>query len=118
MNVVQPLLQFQSQLKTWHWMTKSFAQHNAFGDAYEAISDKIDDFVEVYFGRYGREALAGVTLSIRALIDEATVTSLLNEFRLYLTGMDREIKSATDLLAIRDDILGEVNHLAYRLTLA
>lgn len=117
MTVVQPLLQFQSQLKTWHWLTKSFAQHNAFGDAYNAISDKIDDFVEVYFGRYGREALAGVTLSIRALVDDATVTALLNEIKLYLTGMDREIGSASDLLAIRDDILGEVNHLVYRLSL-
>lgn len=117
MNVVQPLLQFQSQLKLWHWMTKSFAQHEAFGEAYEALSEKIDEFVEVFFGRYGREALKDVNLGLKASVEDSTIISILSGMRAYLAGMDKDLKEATDLLAIRDDMLGEVNHLVYRLSL-
>jgi hypothetical protein len=117
MNVVQPLLQFQTQLKLWHWMTKSFAQHKAFNKAYEEISDSIDTFVEVFFGRYGREALKDVNLGLKASVEDATIISILTGMRNYLAGMDKDLKGATDLLAIRDDILGEVNHLVYRLSL-
>jgi len=117
MNVVQPLLQFQSQLKLWHWMTKSFSQHSGFGDAYEAVSERVDDFVEVFFGRYGRETLRDVNLSLKASVEDTTIITILTGMRNYLAGMDKELKGATDLLAIRDDILGEVNHLVYRLSL-
>ena len=117
MNVVQPLLQFQSQLKLWHWMTKSFSQHSGFGDAYEALSEQIDEFVEVFFGRYGREALKDVNLGLKASVEDSTIITVLSAMRAYLAGMDKDLKGATDLLAIRDDMLGEVNHLVYRLSL-
>jgi len=117
MNVVQPLLQFQTQLKLWHWMTKSFSQHKAFNKAYEEISDLIDTFVEVFFGRYGREALKDVNLGLKASVEDSTIITILSAMRAYLAGMDKDLKGATDLLAIRDDILGEVNHLVYRLSL-
>jgi hypothetical protein len=117
MNVVQQLLQFQSQLKLWHWMTKSFAQHEAFGDAYEAISGQIDEFIEVFFGRYGREALKDVNLGLKASVEDSTIITILTGMRNYFAGMDKDLKGATDLLALRDDMLGEVNHLVYRLSL-
>lgn len=36
-----------------HWKTKSYAEHIAIGDLYDAIVDKIDEIVEVYQGKYG-----------------------------------------------------------------
>jgi len=36
-----------------HWNTKSFAQHSALGDLYDAIIDDIDEIVETYQGKYG-----------------------------------------------------------------
>jgi DNA-binding ferritin-like protein len=118
MQITAPLLQFQSQLKVWHWMTKSFAQHQAFGDAYEALSDSVDEFVETYFGRYGREPLAGIVVSLKTTVDASTVAAVIAEFKVYLGGLTGELREATDLLNMRDDILGEVDHLLYRLSLA
>jgi len=118
MNVTQPLLQFQNQLKMWHWMTKSFAQHSAFGDAYDAIGDKVDEFVEVYFGRFGREAVGGVTLSIKAQVEDKLIQSIISEFKMYLADMTKELASSSELLALRDDLLAECNHLLYRLSLS
>ena len=36
-----------------HWRTKSYAQHVALGEFYEAITELTDGFVEAYQGRYG-----------------------------------------------------------------
>lgn len=36
-----------------HWASKSYAQHMALGDFYDAIIDKIDAIVEAYQGAHG-----------------------------------------------------------------
>ena len=50
----------QGQLKVLHWQTESFAEHNAFGDIYEALEDKLDRLIEVYSGKYQRPKFGGV----------------------------------------------------------
>jgi DNA-binding ferritin-like protein len=116
MEIILPMLQFQSQLKAWHWLTRSFSQHKAFGDAYDALSESVDTFVETYFGRYGRETAGGFVLNIKAETDPKTVQALIGDFKQYLSNMDKEIRDGSDLLNIRDEILGEVDHLIYMLT--
>jgi len=114
MNVIQPMLQFHAQLKAFHWLTTSFAKHNAFGDAYEVLEDKIDTFVETYFGRFARETFVAAALGIRG--DANNPMECISEFKVYLVSMNRELADAPDLLAIRDDILGEVDRLIYMLS--
>lgn len=36
-----------------HWNTKSYAQHMALGELYEAIVEQVDDLVESYQGEFG-----------------------------------------------------------------
>ena len=36
-----------------HWQTKSFSNHMALGEFYEALPGLIDEFVEAYQGKYG-----------------------------------------------------------------
>lgn len=36
-----------------HWKTKSYAQHMALGDFYDALIDQIDNIVESYQGAFG-----------------------------------------------------------------
>lgn len=116
-SVIQPMLQFQSQLKVFHWNTTSFSQHNAFGKAYDEIGEHIDDFVETFIGVYGRtEAEQTFSLAIKPLFTGNSTDTILNEFSTYLKSMTGVIDN-TDLLNIRDSILGEVNHLKYMLTL-
>ncbi len=47
MKIIVPLVQFQQQLRVFHWQTESYAQHKALGKAYEALDGLIDSFVEV-----------------------------------------------------------------------
>lgn len=51
---VTEIFRIQMQLKMLHWQTKSFAEHTAFGDAYDTLNDLIDKFIESAQGKYGR----------------------------------------------------------------
>ena len=117
MNVIGPLIQFQQQMRVFHWQTDSFAQHKAFGKIYGALDDLIDSFVESYMGKFGR-ARPTITyhIELKSLTGSSVVDEVLNRFIDYLGSMSGENLS-TDLLNIRDSILGEVHTLKYLLTL-
>ena len=116
---VKFLLEVQLQFKINHWQTKEFSRHNAFGGIYDALGDLIDRFVEESMGKYGRFVLD----------DESKTINLQNLAELDLKGMLKTTKDAliqfteefeptdTNLMNIRDEILGEVNKLQYLLTL-
>ena len=52
--IVTNLLTLHNQLKIHHWQTKSYAEHQALGGVYDEFSDLIDQFIEVFMGKYGR----------------------------------------------------------------
>ncbi len=116
---VKFLLEVQVQFRINHWQTKAFARHNAFGGIYDVLGDLIDRFVEESMGKYGRFELD----------DESKTINLQNLSELDLKGMLKTTKDAliqftdefeptdTNLMNIRDEILGEVNKLQYLLTL-
>lgn len=117
MNFTLFLLLMQNQIRIYHWQTKSFAEHKAFDGAYEAIGDLADRFMEAHMGRYGRKEeatplpLTNYTDGNYADMIDKFISVLENEFPKHLNELD------TDLLNIRDEILGELNKLKYLLTL-
>ena len=119
-KVLSPLVQFQQQLRVFHWQTDSYAQHKAFGKAYEALDGLIDGFIENFMGKYGKLEAEGGKYDIELHnLKDAKVDTVLNEFLDYLDTFNDELdeKKDTDLLNIRDEIKGEVNTLKYLLTL-
>ena len=116
MNVIGPLIQFQQQLRIFHWQTESYAQHKAFGRIYESLDGLVDSFVETYMGKFGR-AKPTLTYYIELKsLNGNVVNDVLDGFVGYLDDMNNENLS-TDLLNIRDSILGEVHTLKYLLSL-
>ncbi len=115
---INELLQIQQQLRVFHWQTKSYARHVAYGEAYSSLSDLIDSFVEVHMGKYGRFVLAEESIEIRNLND-ATLGEFLNATVNFLCSCSLQLdpKADTDLLNIRDEMLAVVNKLKYLLTL-
>jgi len=115
-NVIGPLIQFQQQLRIFHWQTESYAQHKAFGRIYESLDGLVDSFVETYMGKFGR-AKPTLTYYIELKsLNGNVVNDVLDGFVGYLDDMNNENLS-TDLLNIRDSILGEVHTLKYLLSL-
>ena len=117
MNVITPLVQFQQQIRIFHWQSDTYAQHKAFGKLYESLDDLVDTFIETYMGIFGKSKPTNQFKFVLEPFFEENVTSILNEFDGYLKDMSYELEDHTDLLNIRDSILGEVNKLRYLLTL-
>jgi hypothetical protein len=118
MNVISPLIQFQQQLRIFHWQTDSYAAHKAFGKTYEAMDGLIDSFVETYMGAFGRsKPTTTFQIYLKPLIDYSMVDETLEDFEFYLKNMDKEIPDKSDLLNIRDEMLGAINTLRYLLSL-
>ncbi len=117
---VQFLLESQMQLRILHWQTKGFARHKAFGETYSDLDGLIDDFVEISMGKYGRFSLSDSekTLNLKN-ITELELGLFLKTMKGKLIEMTSQLSSDkdTDLLNLRDEMLGLVNKLSYLLTL-
>jgi len=121
MNFITNLLTMHNQFKVYHWQTQkkigSYAQHQAFGTAYDDLTDKIDDFIEIYQGKRGViMGKNGFNINLKNLDDNPNV--FIDEFINYLTvhvtnALDP--KADTDLLNIRDEMLAILNQTKYRL---
>jgi hypothetical protein len=119
MKYIKNLLTILNQLKVYHWQTTSYAQHKALGKAYDALNGLIDQYIEVYMGKYGRiEAKGGSTTVDLFNTDQLPVDGFVNNAIEYLVNLEIPDQNAdTDLMNIRDEMLAELNRLKYLLTL-
>jgi DNA-binding ferritin-like protein len=114
------LLKLQNQLRILHWQTESYAEHKAFGKAYDDLDELIDELVEVYQGKRGRIKYDSPVELNLVNYDEISIMNVLEQFQEYLEVTFTAIvdpSKDTDLLNIRDAILGTINRLKYLLTL-
>ena len=121
-HIVSMFLQMLNTVKLYHWKTTSFAQHKATDELYSQLNESIDTFVETMLGKSGSRVNLTGTKSI-PLLDYTELSGFKKEveqYKHYLIGMtnDEILKngSNTDLLNIRDEILGHLNQFTYLLT--
>jgi DNA-binding ferritin-like protein len=112
-------LGLQSQLKICHWQTANFGWHEAFGNIYNELDDLIDEFVEAAMGKYGRPELSDDEKVIEINnISDLDLEAMMKTVREALVQLEDNFEeSDTDLMGIRDDILGKINKLSYLITL-
>jgi hypothetical protein len=110
----------RDQIKLYHWQTTSHARHKATDAVIKELDERIDSFVEIYFGKYGRSRVGSATntVAVKNLGDAAAVRFVKDSIA-YLAGPLTKSLSArdTDLLNIRDEMLGNLNQLLYLFTL-
>ncbi len=118
-EIIITLVEIQTQFRFLHWQTTSYAKHQAYGGIYSDLNDLIDTFVEACMGKHGRPEYPGgyqingvdtKELSLQSFIDETC------SFLISLTDHFDPSKDS-DLLNLRDEMLGGVNKLKYLLTL-
>lgn len=118
---IQFLFEIRNQIKLYHWQTYEHARHIATDKYLESLDKHIDYFVEVSMGKYGRPRVttATATITLKNMTEKAAAVYL-NAARSYLQGtFSKTINPKdTDLLNIRDEILGDLNQLAYLFTLS
>lgn len=117
---VQYFLEIQSQFKIMHWQTKGYARHNAFGSIYGTLDGLVDTFVEIAMGKFGRFVLEGNDKSLNLdNLQDINIVDFLQEIKRFLISLSNELdpNNDTDLINLKDEMLGEINKLAYLLTL-
>jgi hypothetical protein len=53
-DIILKLLQVREQIQVLHWQTRNKGRHNTYDDYFSDLSEHIDEFAEVYQGKYGR----------------------------------------------------------------
>jgi hypothetical protein len=110
----------QQQFRMLHWQTKSYAKHNAYGGIYESLDGLIDEFIETYMGKYGRVTFENGEGTITLKNTESLDLNLfIKENISWLKGLTQKLnpENDSDLLNIRDEVMGSLNKLRYLLTL-
>ena len=117
-DIVTHLLTIRNQVKLYHWQTGSFARHTATDNLTTALDTNIDAFVESYMGRYGRPKVSG-SIKLHNFSESAARAFVAKETKYLSSELPRKIgKNDTDLLNLRDTILGDLTKVLYLFTLA
>jgi DNA-binding ferritin-like protein len=118
-QIIIELLTIQNQFRIYHWQTKSFSRHKAFGKIYSNLEDLIDNFVEICMGKHGRpDFTGGVSLLVSDIkeLDPVNFSDAVVEFLIDLDNKYDQTKDS-DLLNVRDEMMALINRLKYLLTL-
>lgn len=118
-HIVKVFLEVLNMVKLYHWKTHSYAQHKATDELYERLNENIDKFVEILLGK--DESRIKMLEKRIDLVDAKNVKdfkSRIYEYRTFLTDINMyfDAKRDSDLLSLRDEILGDVNQFLYLMT--
>lgn len=115
-------LSILNQIRVFHWQTKSFAEHEALGKLYESLDGLVDEFVEVFSGRYGAVPKASEVFDAKArnYVSNEDTKAYLDKIADYLGGEVNDFleEEGTELANIRDEMLAAVNRTKYLLGLS
>jgi len=117
-KIVMFFFELQLNIKLYHWTTESYSNHKATNKLFENISDLIDSFVEKYMGAFSRPVMkSGSSVPIQNMTKTKYI-KLLKQAQDYLRGdLEKVIAKNSELLNIRDEMLGEIDQSLYFATL-
>ena len=102
--------------KLYHWNTISYSRHMA-SDRFDGILEGIvDKFMEVFIGKYQIKPMIHKLSIEDSFINDKGIESAYKQARDILSQMQNSI-SDTDLLNIRDELVGEINKNLYLFSL-
>lgn len=118
--IVENFIEMLNTIKLYHWNTHSYAQHKATDELHEKLSDHVDKFVEILLGK--DESRIDKLAERTTLVHSKHTGSFKHQiyhYREYLIEMNKcfDAKSDSDLLNVRDEILGDLNQFLYLMTL-
>lgn len=118
-KIVLFFFELQMNVKLYHWTTESYSNHKATNKLLKKLSDLIDSFIEKYMGAFTRPVMkSGSSIPIQNMTKSKYI-KLLKQAQEYLRGdLDKMISKNTELLNIRDEMLGELGQSLYFATLS
>ena len=118
-SVKQELIEFffclKNNLYLYHLSTYSYSRHIAVSNLLDSFDTLIDKFLEIYFGKYGRpDQFTNVKLELNKLSDPEAFMELASYIEYLNVTIPVLINPKdTDLLNIRDEMVGILNNTKY-----
>jgi hypothetical protein len=118
--ILTTLVGAADQYKILHWQTKSFSQHESFDKVVDSLRENTDELIEAFQGRYGRIISSSSfklnlenysTIEAGLAYTDKLIGFLVETFPTLIS------PKCTDLLNIRDEILGNLYQLKFLLSL-
>lgn len=122
-DVTVKFLELLIMIKLFHWKTLSYATHKATDELYSKLNEHIDTFIEILLGKtkIRTNLLNKHKISLIDLSNKEQLSKRINLYKSYMINLSNNSfirsMSNTDLLNVRDEILGDLNQFLYLLTL-
>lgn len=119
-HIAHVLLGIRNQVKVYHWNTFSYARHKASDDLTSELDDHIDKFMEVYIGKYDRPRYGTSSKIILRNFDDVKMKKFIEDcINWFLKDLPKMLNAErdTDLLNLRDEIVGDLNKILYLFSL-
>jgi DNA-binding ferritin-like protein len=124
-KIVSTFLCMLNTVKLYHWSTVHYSTHKATDELYSGLSSKIDTFVETMFGKESiavrQKVLQMSSIHIHSMQTNKDFKNETEQYKSFLINLTNNktfnIQKNTDLMNMRDDILGSLNQFLYLLTL-
>jgi len=122
-EITMTFLEMLLMIKLYHWKTYSYPTHKATDELYSKLNENMDHFIEVLLGKSGQriDLMKQKNIPLVDLSSPEGLKKKIQLFKGYLISLNNnkamKQMSNTDLLNIRDEILGDLNQFLYLLTL-
>ena len=128
------ILRFMEMLNTikiYHWSTLSYPTHKATDELHEKLSELVDSFIEKYIGHLSRRSEGGSSTTGVPVFKKGAAAAVgfcecksleifckkLDEYISYMEGLTQRLDGYTDLVNIRDEMVGAMAQALYLLRL-
>ena len=111
-NTLDKMLEILMLIKIYHWKTNIYSAHKATDELYSTLNEHMDKFVEIWLGKNNKKFNANMNISVTYISNKKKFSHKIKSFIQHLEGLVLD----SDLLTVRDDIVGELNKFLYLLT--
>jgi hypothetical protein len=123
-------LELLNTIKIYHWSTLSYPTHKATDELHEKLSELVDSFIEIYIGHCARGKGGGSGVPVFRFKSEKAASiefcecksldafcKVLDDNIVHLEGLTERLNGYTDLVNIRDEMVGALAQALYLLRL-
>ena len=125
-------LELLNTIKIYHWSTLSYPTHKATDELHDKLSELVDSFIEIYIGHCARGGAGGgagvpvfkfkserdASIAFCECKSLAAFCKVLDDNIVHLEGLTQKLDGYTDLVNIRDEMVGALAQALYLLRLS
>ena len=123
--LILTFMEMLNTIKIFHWSTLSYPSHKATDELHSKMSELVDSFIEQYIGGVGGGKIpvfhvhgkGGHNIPFCECKSLEHFRTKLAEYKTFLVSLTERLDGVSELLNIRDEMLGEVDQAVYLLRL-